>query len=191
MHIGLVTINGWKYAVLFWEYLRTCDVILPTWCYTHFCHLPNKRCLLIICAQICCLYNQLHQLSGWLVSDSHAGVETRCCGRGPVWLHMVCSCEAGLMYSQILWKDIETANFSGANVHLVSPLADIPPALCQLRLPSKTRILCVALQCISVYQRDLVLWPARRKLTYAIIILMGILIYDSGNKWFWQRRSAK
>ncbi len=44
----------------------------------------------------------LQQLSGWLVSDD---LEDAGCGSpGLVWLHVVCGCEAGWMYCQILWN---------------------------------------------------------------------------------------
>jgi hypothetical protein len=45
---------------------------------------------------------QFHQLSGWLVSDNPAGEEAVCGGPGLVWLHVVCGCEAGWTYCQIL-----------------------------------------------------------------------------------------
>ncbi len=46
----------------------------------------------------------LQQLSGWLVSDDLGGEDARCGGPGLVWLHVVCGCEAGWMYCQILWN---------------------------------------------------------------------------------------
>ncbi len=46
----------------------------------------------------------LQQLSGWLVSDDLGGEDAGCGGPGLVWLHMVCGCEAGWMYCQILWN---------------------------------------------------------------------------------------
>ncbi len=46
----------------------------------------------------------LQQLSGWLVSDNLGGEDAGCGGPGLVWLHVVCSCEAGWMYCQILWN---------------------------------------------------------------------------------------
>ncbi len=49
----------------------------------------------------------LQQLSGWLVSDNLRGEDARCGGPGLVWLHMVCGCEAGWMYCQILWNAFE------------------------------------------------------------------------------------
>ncbi len=50
-----------------------------------------------------CYANRLlQQLSGWLVSDDLGGEDAGCGGPGLVWLHMVCSCEAGWMYSQTL-----------------------------------------------------------------------------------------
>ncbi len=42
------------------------------------------------------------QLSGWLVSDDLGGEDAGCGGAGLVWIHVVCGCEAGWMYSQIL-----------------------------------------------------------------------------------------
>jgi hypothetical protein len=45
-----------------------------------------------------CARPQFNQLSGWLVSDDPAG----CGGPGLTWLHVVCGCEAGWMYCQIL-----------------------------------------------------------------------------------------
>ncbi len=44
----------------------------------------------------------LQQLSGWLVSDDLGGKDAGRGGPGLVWLHMVCGCEAGWMYCQIL-----------------------------------------------------------------------------------------
>ncbi len=46
----------------------------------------------------------LQQLSGWLVSDYLGGEDAGCGGPGLVWLHMVCGCEVGWMYGQILWN---------------------------------------------------------------------------------------
>ncbi len=46
----------------------------------------------------------LQQLSGWLVSDDLGGEDAGCGGPGLVWLHVVCGCEAGWMYCQILWN---------------------------------------------------------------------------------------
>ncbi len=46
----------------------------------------------------------LQQLSGWLVSDDLGGENAGCGGPWLVWLHVVCSCEAGWMYCQILWN---------------------------------------------------------------------------------------
>ncbi len=46
----------------------------------------------------------LQQLSGWLVSDDLGGEDAGCGGLGLVWLHVVCGCEAGWMYCQILWN---------------------------------------------------------------------------------------
>ncbi len=49
----------------------------------------------------------LQQLSGWLVSDDLGGEDAGCGGPGLVWLHVVCGCEAGWMYCQILWNAFE------------------------------------------------------------------------------------
>ncbi len=46
----------------------------------------------------------LQQLSGWLVSDDLGGKDAGCGGPGLVWLHVVCGCEAGWLYCQILWN---------------------------------------------------------------------------------------
>ncbi len=46
----------------------------------------------------------LQQLFGWLVSDNLGGEDAGCGGPGLVWLHVVCGCEAGWMYCQILWN---------------------------------------------------------------------------------------
>ncbi len=46
----------------------------------------------------------LQQLSGCLVSDDLGGEDAGCRGPGLVWLHLVCGCEAGWMYYQILWN---------------------------------------------------------------------------------------
>ncbi len=44
------------------------------------------------------------QLSGWLVSDDLRGEDAGCGCPGLVWLHVVCGCEAGWIYCQILWN---------------------------------------------------------------------------------------
>ncbi len=46
----------------------------------------------------------MQQPSGWLISDNLRGEDAGCGGPGLVWLHMVCGCEAGWMYCQILWN---------------------------------------------------------------------------------------
>ncbi len=46
----------------------------------------------------------LQQLSGWLVSDGLGDEDAGCRGPGLMWLHVVCGCEAGWMYWQILWN---------------------------------------------------------------------------------------
>ena len=46
----------------------------------------------------------LQQLYRWLVSDDLGGEDAGCGGHGLVWLHVVCGCEAGWMYCQILWN---------------------------------------------------------------------------------------
>ena len=49
---------------------------------------------------------QFLQLSGWLVSEDPAGEEDRCGGPGLAWLHVVCGCEAGWTYCQILRQQL-------------------------------------------------------------------------------------
>ena len=49
---------------------------------------------------------QLHQLSGWLVSDNPVGEEAGWGGPGLVWLHVVNGCEAGWMSCQILENSV-------------------------------------------------------------------------------------
>ncbi len=46
----------------------------------------------------------LQQLSGWLVSDDLGGEDAGCGAPGLGLLHVVCGCEAGWMYCQILWN---------------------------------------------------------------------------------------
>ncbi len=46
----------------------------------------------------------LQQLSGWLASDNLGGEDAGFGGPGLLWLHVVCGCEAGWMYCQILWN---------------------------------------------------------------------------------------
>ncbi len=46
----------------------------------------------------------LQQLSRRLVSDDLGGEDAGRGGPGLVWLHVVCGCEAGWMYCQILWN---------------------------------------------------------------------------------------
>ncbi len=48
------------------------------------------------------LVMQTEQLSGWLDSDDLGGEDAGCGGPGLVWLHVVCGCEAGWVYFQIL-----------------------------------------------------------------------------------------
>ena len=55
-----------------------------------------------LCRNSSVVQTQFHQLSGWLVSDDTASAEARCGGPGLAWLHMVCGCEAGCKYCQIL-----------------------------------------------------------------------------------------
>jgi hypothetical protein len=55
-----------------------------------------------VCADIGCENPQFNQMSGWLVSDNPAGEEARCGGPGLALLHVVCGCEAGWTYCQIL-----------------------------------------------------------------------------------------
>ena len=49
---------------------------------------------------------QFHPMSRWLVSDDPVGEEAGCGGPGLAWLHVVCGCEAGWMYCQVLQNDI-------------------------------------------------------------------------------------
>ena len=56
---------------------------------------------------------QIHQLSGWLVSDDTAGEEGGCRGPGLAWLHVVCGCEVGWTYCGIVLCD-KTAHFKVA-----------------------------------------------------------------------------
>ena len=49
-----------------------------------------------------CSNPQFHQLSGWLVLDDPTGEEAGCGCPGLAWVHMVCGCEAGWTYCQIL-----------------------------------------------------------------------------------------
>ena len=61
-----------------------------------------------------CANPQFHQLSGWLVSDDPAGEEAGCGGPGLAWLHVVCSCEAGVAKFSIT---TEAANGREINVN--------------------------------------------------------------------------
>ncbi len=56
------------------------------------------------------------QLSGWLVSDDLGGEDAGCGGPGLVWLHVVCGCEAGWMYSQ---KKKNLHNMSLAELYFI------------------------------------------------------------------------
>jgi hypothetical protein len=49
-----------------------------------------------------CANPPFHQLLGSLVSDDPAEEEADCGGPGLEWLHVVCGCEAGWTYCQIL-----------------------------------------------------------------------------------------
>ncbi len=67
----------------------------------------------------------LQQLSVWLVSDYHGGEDAECGSPGLVWLHVVCGCEAGRMYCQILrwrWLMVEKWTLNSRATALV----DIP-----------------------------------------------------------------
>ncbi len=69
------------------------------------CRWASLRHFLTVCAEIFGYVNRLlQQLSGWLVSDDLGGEDAGCGGPGLVWLHVVCGCEAGWMYCQILWN---------------------------------------------------------------------------------------
>ncbi len=46
----------------------------------------------------------LQKLSGWLVSEELGGEDAGCGGPRLVWQYVVCGCEAGWMYCQILWN---------------------------------------------------------------------------------------
>ncbi len=50
------------------------------------------------------IQTDLQQLSRWLISEDLGGEDAGCGGPGLVWLHVVCGCEAGWMYCQILWN---------------------------------------------------------------------------------------
>ena len=52
---------------------------------------------------------QIHQLSGWLVSDNAAGEEARCGGPGLEWLHVVYDCEPVLHNAKFSKMTLEGA----------------------------------------------------------------------------------
>ncbi len=69
------------------------------------CRWGSLRRFLTVCTELLWLCNRLfQQLSGWLVSDDLRAEDAGCGGPGRVWLHVVCGCEAGWMYCQILWN---------------------------------------------------------------------------------------
>ncbi len=69
------------------------------------CRWASLRRFLTVCAEMIWLCNRLlQQLSEWLVSDDLGGEDAGCGGPRLVWLHVVCGCEAGCMYCQILWN---------------------------------------------------------------------------------------
>ena len=88
----------------------------------------SLRQLLTVCAEI------LHQLSEWLVSDDPAGEEAGWGGPGLTWLHVVCGCEAGWTYCQILENDIMVQygmniTFSGNSSEIPAVIMPIPRSL--------------------------------------------------------------
>ncbi len=101
----------------------------------------------------------LQQLSGWLVSDDLGGEDAGCGGPGLVWLHVVCGCEAGWMYCQILWRlMVEKWTFNSWATALVDiPAVSMPIArslktcdICGIVLSDKTAHFRVAFYCGQV-----------------------------------------
>ncbi len=115
----------------------------------------------------------LQQLSGWLVSDDLGGEDAGCGAPGLVWLHMVCGCEAGWMYCQILLNAFGDGLWwrNEHSMHGQQFFRTFLQSACQLHAPSKLAT-SVALCCVIKLQ--IVVWPfivASLKHTCAIIIL--------------------
>ncbi len=65
----------------------------------------SLRRFLTVCAEILWLWKPIVAAAVRVaVSDNLGGEDTGCGGPGLVWLHVVCGCEAGWMYCQILWN---------------------------------------------------------------------------------------
>ncbi len=62
------------------------------------CRWASLRRFLTVCAEI------LWLCKPQTISDDLGGEDAGCGGPGLVWLHVVCGCEAGWMYCQILWN---------------------------------------------------------------------------------------
>ncbi len=65
------------------------------------CRYASLRWFLTVVQKFFGYANQLFQQ---LSSDDLGGEDAGCGGPGLVWLHVVCGCEAGWMYCQILWN---------------------------------------------------------------------------------------
>ncbi len=96
----------WAFAHSSWLRWRTAVRSRPRWG-QRACRWASLRQFLTVCAEILWLCKPIvaaAQLSGWLVSDDLGGEDAGCGGPGLVLLHVVCRCEAGWMYCQILWN---------------------------------------------------------------------------------------
>ncbi len=108
-------LNGWHVRGVCWP-CKNWDV------------LASRNCVQILAtwgrALSCCNMRWWSWMNGtgWLVSDDLGGEGAGCGGPGLVWLHVVCGCEAGWMYCQILWNAFDreinikfTGNSSSGN----------------------------------------------------------------------------
>ncbi len=115
----------------------------------------------------------LQQLSGSLVSDDLGGEDVGCGGPGLVWLHVVCGCEAGWMYCQILWNAFGDGLWlrNEHSIHGQHLWWTFLQSACQLHAPSKLAT-SVALCC--VIKLHILEWPfivSSLRHTCAIIML--------------------
>ncbi len=82
------------------------------------CRWASLRRFLTGCAEILWLCKPI-VAAAVRVADLRRSWRWRCGGPGLVWLHVVCGCEAGWMYCQILWNALETAYGREMNIQLM------------------------------------------------------------------------
>ncbi len=94
----------WAFAHSSWLRRRTAVRWRPRWG-RRACRWASLRRFLTVCAEVLWLCKPIVAAAVRVsVSDDLGGEDAGCGGPGLVWLHMVCGCEAGQMYCQILWN---------------------------------------------------------------------------------------